>query len=291
MTGDVVRRRAGGRGRAPGGLVRLLAHTDPVALTGIALSVLLSVTLDLTNAATGVESLLAGLMGITISLLVDSLARAERRFHLRALLDGPRWLAEGTPPVVTALREATEEHAGTRVAAEARRRFEEFRLEAEQLAAGRISRPGDDDEDLLAATRDCVRRLDAVTNVVPRVGGELAWWHGEIGRRYWDENLAALDRGVRVTRIFVYAQMSEELSRLVSVQRGAGVRVGLLPLGVVGARLHGNLAVWDGTSCWEARMSAHGEITENLFSVRATDVDRLTRAFERCAGVASYQDG
>ena len=66
-----------------------MAHTDPVALIGITLSIALSVALDLTNAASGVESLLAGLMGITISLRVDSLARAERRFHLRTLLDGP----------------------------------------------------------------------------------------------------------------------------------------------------------------------------------------------------------
>ncbi len=291
MVGDVLRRGAGRRGRSSGGMVRLLAHTDPVALTGIALSVLLSITLDLTNLATGVESLLAGLMGITISLLVDSLARGERRFQLRTLLEGPPWLAQATPPVVAALRTAAEAHAGTRVAAEARRRFEEFRQEAEQLAAGRISRPGDDDEDLLGATRDCVRRLDAVTNVVPRTGGELAWWRGEIGRRYWDANVAALARGVAVTRIFVYVNPSEELSRLVAEQRRAGVRVGLLQVGVVGPRWHGNLAVWDGTSCWEARMSPYGEVTEHIFSVCPPDVERLSRAFDRCAAAATYQDG
>lgn len=288
MAGEAMRRRARGRPGPAENLVRLVAHTDPVALVGISLSILLSVTLDLTNAATGVESLLAGLMGITISLVLDSLARAERRFHLRTLLDGPPWLVRATPQVAGALREAAERHAGTRVAAEAQRRFEEFRRQAEQLAAGRIIRPGDDDEDLVGATRDCAREMFGLTNVMPRVSGELSWWRGDVGRRYWEANVAALARGVRITRVFVYATLSPELSELVEAQRRAGVRVGLLPIGAVSPHLHVNLAVWDGSSCWEGRMTAHGEISENEFSVHPADVERLTRVFRSCADVATF---
>lgn len=290
MAGDLVRRQSRGRAAAADGFARLVAHTDPVALIGIALSVFLSVTLDLTGAATGVESLLAGLMGITISLLVDSLARAERRFHLRTLLDGPSWLVHTTPLLAGAVREAAEQHAGTRVATEARRRYEEFRLAAEQLAAGRIIRPGDDDEDLVGATGECTAQLVGLTNVMPRVSGELSWWQGEVGRRYWEANVAALARGVRITRIFIYATLSDELRDLVETQRRAGVRVGLLPHGAVSPQLHVNLAVWDSTSCWEARMTAHGEISEHQFSVNRSDVERLDRVFQLCAAAASFTD-
>ncbi|MER7335363.1 MULTISPECIES: hypothetical protein [unclassified Micromonospora] len=289
MAGDVLRRHPRERVGSARGLVRLFVHTDPVALIGIALSISLSVTLDLTNAATGVESLLAGLMGITISLLVDSLARAERRFHLRTLLEGPPWLVHGVPPLVTAAREAVEAHPGTRVAEEARRRFERFRVETEQLRAGRIVRPGDDYEDLLAGLADCVRYLDAVTHVMPRVSGELSWWHSDIGRAYWAANLEALERGVRITRIFVHAGVSDELSELVETQRRAGVRAGLLRWGSVRPDLHVNLALWDGTSAWEPTMSAHGEITLNQFSVNPGDLERLRTAFATCAREATYQ--
>ncbi|MFI7609056.1 hypothetical protein ACIBTV_28615 [Micromonospora sp. NPDC049366] len=290
MAGDTVRRRFKGRGDSSDGLVRLVAHTDPVALVGITVSIALTLMLDLTNAASGVESLLAGLMGITISLLVDSLARAERRFHLRTLLDGPPWLVRTTTQLAEAMREAVDQHAGTRVAAEAQQRYEQFRLEAEQFAQGRIIRRGDEDEDLIGATRSCVRRLDALTNVVPRVSGELSWWRSEIGRRYWETNRAALERGVRITRVFVYVRLTDDLSELVEQQRRAGVRVGLLPLGVVSPQLHVNLAIWDGSSCWEARMTAHGEIGENQFSVNASDVSRLTRVFDICKNAATFQD-
>ncbi|MEH1169932.1 hypothetical protein V6V47_31585 [Micromonospora sp. CPCC 205539] len=290
MAGGTVRRRFKERGDSSDGFVRLVAHTDPVALIGITLAIALSVILDLTNAASGVESLLAGLMGITISLLVDSLARAERRFHLRTLLDGPPWLVRTTTELAGAMREAAEQHAGTRVAVEAQRRYEQFRMEAEQLADGRIVRRGDEDEDLVGATRSCVRRLDALTNVMPRVSGELSWWRSEIGRRYWETNRAALERGVQITRVFVYATLTDELSELVERQRQAGARVGLLPFGVVSPQLHVNLAVWDGSSCWEARMTAHGEIGENQFSVNRADVSRLTRIFDLCVNAATFQD-
>ncbi|MBM0234438.1 hypothetical protein JNW91_22925 [Micromonospora sp. STR1_7] len=290
MARDVVRRQFRASGGTSDGFARLVAHTDPVALVGITLSITLSVILDLSNAASGVESLLAGLMGITISLLVDSLARAERRFHLRTLLDGPPWLVRTTTELAGAMREAAEQHAGTRVATEAQRRYEQFRLEAEQLAEGRIIRRGDEDEDLVGATRSCVQRLDALTNVMPRVSGELSWWRSEIGRRYWEANRAALDRGVQITRVFVYVTLTDELSALVRQQREAGARVGLLPFGVVSPQLHVNLTVWDGSSCWEARMTAHGEIGENQFSVNRRDVDRLTRVFDLCANAATFQD-
>jgi hypothetical protein len=278
------------RGRPRGTVARLVAHTDPVALVGITLSISLSVILDLTNAASGVESLLAGLMGITISLLVDSLARAERRFHLRTLLDGPPWLVRTTTELAGSMRDAAEQHAGTRVAVEAQRRYEQFRLEAAQLAEGRIIRRGDEDEDLVGATRTCLRRLDGLTNVMPRVSGELSWWRSEIGRRYWEANVEALQRGVQITRVFVYATLSDELSALVEKQRAAGARVGLLPLGVVSPHLHVNLTLWDGSSCWEARMTAHGEIAENTFSVNRGDIDRLTRVFDLCVSAATFRD-
>jgi hypothetical protein len=288
MTGDSLRRRPESRTASTRGLIRLIAHTDPVAIIGIGLSVALSVALDLSGAASGVESLLAGLMGTTISLLVDSLARAERRFHLRTLMEGAPWLTSAISPIVEGTREAIENYPGTRVAVEARRRFDRIRADTEQLRAGRIVRPAGDYQDLVGATRSCTSRLDALTNVMPRASGELSWWTSDFGRHYWRVNLDAIARGVRITRIFAYVAMTEQLAELLDEQRTAGVRVGLLPWGTVDRSLHLNLTIWDGTASWEGRMSAHGEITENLFSVGDADLDRLVNAFETCENVAAF---
>ncbi|MGC4773025.1 hypothetical protein ACLQ25_29135 [Micromonospora sp. DT44] len=189
MTRDGARPRRGG-GASASGFLRLVAHTDAVALVGITLSITLSVLLDLTGAASGVESL----------------------------------------------------------------------------------------------------RLDALTNAMPRASGELSWWRSEIGRRYWEANVEALRLGVRITRVFVYATLTDEVSDLAGRQRAAGARVGLLPFGAVGPHLLVNLTLWDSSSWWEARMTAHGEIGENQFSVNRADVERLTRVFDACASVATFED-
>ncbi|WP_167517578.1 hypothetical protein, partial [Micromonospora orduensis] len=64
----------------------------------------------------------------------------------------------------------------------------------------------------------------------------------------------------------------------------------LLPWGVVEASRHVNLTLWDGAACWEGGMSAHGEITENQFSVNAADLARLTDVFEACVEAATVLD-
>ncbi|MFK3985684.1 hypothetical protein ACI2K4_35645 [Micromonospora sp. NPDC050397] len=289
MTAYRVRRRANPSGGPARRLARLVPHTDPVAVTGIGLSIALSVALDLTGAASGVESLLAGLLGTTVSLLVDSMARAERRFELRTLVAGTPWMNEALGPIVAGTREAIEHYPGTPVAAEARSRFDRFRIETEHLRTGRIVRSGDDYRDLAGAVRDCVTRLDAMANVAPRTG-EASWWSTDFGRYYWTLNLDALARGVRISRIFGYHTYSDELRELVETQRRAGVRVGLLPYGTVDRSLDLNLAVWDGTSAWQGRTGPHGEISENVFSVNPDDLDRLVAAFRTCERAATFTD-
>ncbi|RKR86789.1 hypothetical protein BDK92_1055 [Micromonospora pisi] len=288
MTGYRVPERVARNVRPARRLVRLISHTDPVAVTGIGLSVALSIALDVTGAASGVESLLAGLLGTTISLLVDSIARSERRFELRGLVAGTPWMTEALAPIVTGTREAIERYPQTPVAAEARARFDRIRIETEHLRTGRIIRPGTDYRDLVGAMRDCVDQVHAMANVAPPAGGESSWWSSDIGRYYWTLNLEALARGVRITRIFGYHEYTDEFRELVDDQRRAGVRVGLLPYGTVDRSLDLNLAIWDGTSAWEARMSPHGEIIENIFSVNSDDLGRLLVAYRTCARAATF---
>lgn len=287
MTAYRVRRRADRGGGSARRLARLVSHTDPVAVTGIGLSITLSVALDVTGAASGVESLLAGLLGTTISLLVDSMARAERRFELRALVAGTPWMNEALGPIVAGTREAIERFPRTPVEAEARSRFDRFRVETEHLRTGRIIRPGEDYRDLAGGVRDCAARFDAMANVAPRAG-EPSWWSTDFGRYYWSLNLEALARGVRISRIFGYHTYTDELRELVENQRRAGVRVGLLPYGTVDRSLDLNLAIWDGTSVWQGRTGPHGEISENVLSVNPDDLDRLVTAYRTCERAATF---
>src|SRR5437763_12988405 len=103
--------------------LRVGAYVDPIALVGMALSIVVSIVLDLTNAATGVESFLACLMGITISLVLDSTVRAERRFRIRSMIETTPWLSEVLAPLAASTARIEHRYAGTPIAAEARARY------------------------------------------------------------------------------------------------------------------------------------------------------------------------
>jgi hypothetical protein len=258
---------------------RLSRLADPIAVVGIAISVALALSLDLTDAASGVESLLAGMMGATITLVIDLGARAERRFHLRGQLESAEWIGPAVKPVLDHAEAIGRTYPDSEVSAEARRRFRLLATELDGLRHGRISRPHGDCEYLIGGAQSCRDRIDAVTNIHP--GGEhgTGWWSSEVGRRYWQANLAALARGVAVTRVFVYSRPTDGLRALVDTQLAAGVTVVLLPRPGTDPALRLNMAMFDDRTAWEARMSADGEIVENLFYVCDGEVDRLRTAF------------
>src|SRR5436305_9975449 len=266
--------------------LRVGAYVDPIALVGMALSIVVSIVLDLTNAASGVESFLACLMGITISLVLDATVRAERRFRMRDLIEATPWLGDLLMPLVTTTIDIERQYTGTPIAAEARIRYARLGDQLDELRHGRIVRPGADYEYLLASTHRCRYTLDAVTNVVagPSARG-VGWWASDIGRRYWQANLDALGR-VRMTRIFIYTTMTAELQELMAEQERAGVRVGQVPADAIDPALRLNLAIWDGASAWEARLNAGGEIVGNLYTVNRGDLARLSEAFTACARAA-----
>ena len=193
--------RRSGRSRKGSSVSRVGPYVDPIALTGVILSIIVSVALDLTGAASGVESFLACLMGITLSLVLDSTVRAERRYRIRELVDGAPWLAESLVPLADATGEVQRRYPGTPIAAAGQAGYARLGEELEDLRHGRIVRPRGDYEHLLQATRDCRQSLLGVTNVLVELPGRgLAWWRDDIGRQYWQANLDALARGVRIER-------------------------------------------------------------------------------------------
>jgi hypothetical protein len=276
------RRHSGG-----GSLLRISAYADPVALVGIALSIVGSIVLDLTNAASGVESFLACLMGITISLVLDSTVRAERRFRIRGMIEATPWLGDVLPPLAAATTDIERRYGDSPIAAEARRCYGRLGEQLDELRHGRIVRPRGDYEHLLASTRTCHHTLQAVTNVLAQLPrGGVGWWTSDIGRHYWQVNLDALGNGVRIKRVFVYTAMTDELNQLVAEQENAGVVVGLVQADALDPGLWHNLAIWDGTSAWEARLNAGGEIVGNIFTVNEADLTRLSKTFHTCERAA-----
>lgn len=69
----------------------------------------------------------------------------------------------------------------------------------------------------------------AKRSIKATTGGDVRFWESEYGKRYFESNLAAIKRGVEITRVFV--QPVADLQKIVGVlgeQQKAGIRVYLV---------------------------------------------------------------
>ncbi|WP_305785498.1 DUF6879 family protein [Symbioplanes lichenis] len=103
------------------------------------------------------------------------------------------------------------------------------------LAAGQeVFYDGEDREFLLTLARGTTRSLDAICWAMNAQGegSGTGFWLSDLGARYLDLQRAAVRRGVVVRRIFIVESAGltpgTELSRIVAMQRSAGIQVRLL---------------------------------------------------------------
>ncbi|WP_018351851.1 hypothetical protein [Longispora albida] len=271
---------------------KLSSLVDPVALVGIVISIALSIILEVSKVANTAEAILVGLAGMTISLTLDSVARAERRFELRGLIEAAPWLRPTFVSLSKETKEVLEIYPDGPVAQEVLHRYERLRNEIGELHQGRIYRPRGDDEYLMVPMQQCERELIAVTNiqsttVVPAI---MDWWHTGIGPQYWAENVRAMqERSVRISRVFIYAEMTPELEEVIATQRAHGARVGAVPRSALDPYCHVNFALWDDRRAWEAQMNAHGEIIRTVFTLNRLDIARLRSIFRTCEQAAQFR--
>jgi hypothetical protein len=270
---------------------RLLKLVDPIVVVGIVVSVALAVGMDVWGGASDVESLLAGLIGTNITLALDGMARAERQFRLRRDIESVEWLGSAITPVVEYTRDIAVRYPSSAVLVEARQKFQKLTTDLDTLRYGRISRPGNDYEHLINWVNSCQTQVEAITNILPDGAGSPDWWASDIGRQYWQANLAALKRGVMVNRVFIYTELTDGLSDLMKTQRSAGVKVTSLPCATTDPAQRLNIAIFDNNTAWEARMNARGEIIENIYHVDNREVERLRQVFRHCESKAPPRAG
>ena len=256
---------------------------DPITVGGIVISLLVSVGLVFFDVTDGILGFIIGLLITILSLLVQHMYDSRSRSELGHSLRASQWLRDDIAHLATASSRMIAEFGNTEITDEARARFASLRREITGLERGTIERAGDNYDDLLDATEKAKFRIIGVTNISQIDDSDAqAWWSGGIGKSYWKANLAAMDRGVTITRIFIYRTMNESLEELMRVQTAAGVEVRMLRSDDIEPAKHTNLTVWDGEKAWEPRMNARGVIVNNLFHLNSYEVTRLVGQFRAC---------
>jgi len=96
-------------------------------------------------------------------------------------------------------------------------------------------------------------RFDAAENSIYLTNIDhthLDWWQSEEGRKYWQANLNALDRGVDIERVFIYDTLTPALENLIrehatTVSNGRRIEVLAVQKDVLPDELRADIAIWD----------------------------------------------
>jgi hypothetical protein len=114
----------------------------------------------------------------------------------------------------------------------------------------------------------------------------LDWWHSEEGRKYWQANLNALDRGVHIERVFIYDTLTPELDTLICEQakatkNGRVIDVYAVQKDLLPDELRADIAIWDESFTYQVELNSDGKPITNRYSVNDADVASRMSMYKR----------
>jgi len=251
---------------------------DRLVVAGTSISVITAVVAALVTkpGEAVVLGIAIGLGGTVLSVQLSIVSKIDQSSQLDGLVAAVPWLRQ----IVLAIAEAS-------VSIEQEARLEPFREAAQKelqqcsatlhgIARGQLrARVG---EGILSRkteeTRNEILAVSIQDMDVPR-------WVSDLGRKYWRANIAALARGVKIERVFVYREWTEELARIVDEQVERGVLAYKVERSVVVPdELIIDMAVWDRAFTYQFELNSEGIPINNLYSVNEADVARRIEQFE-----------
>ncbi|WP_253236222.1 hypothetical protein [Paractinoplanes aksuensis] len=230
------------------------------------------------------------LVAVTIELILR-LARGEE--HRDTISELIRSLDRLPPTAYPLARRVLAAYAGAVVSTEnsiyqdaLRAHAQESAIWLERVSAGELELDvGTESIELL---QDSVQNCKLSLRGITIASQDLDWWQSEGGRRYWEANIEAIKRGVKIQRIFIDgAGFPEarlpELTDLMKEQKAAGVSVFSIRLGQV-APLDDperDITIFDDQMVHEVTDSATGVPTRVTFRRKRDATRRAATHFER----------
>lgn len=123
----------------------------------------------------------------------------------------------------------------------------------------------------------------------------IDWWYSEEGRKYWQANLNALDRGVHVERVFIYDTLTPQLDTLIceqatANQNGQRIDVYAVQKDVLPDELRADIAIWDESFTYQVELNSDGKPINNRYSVNDADVAYRMSMYKRIRSQAHKVD-
>lgn len=238
-------------------------------------------------------SLICSLVAFAITLLLELISRLSELSRtvsrslelLRIFASRPPWLFHLTEECVQAADKTLDTFDHEILHEAARRYLQSCRDNLDELSRGYMRVSADDKRLSLLAIRGTTKRIRAVSIVRT----DLPTWFTPSGERYLAANEAAVGRGVRVERIFIHDQMSDDLLRLIRRLQAMNSHVYLLKTERVPVEKRIDMVLFDDAFAVETRTNAEGVFVENQFSANISDIQKRSADFEFLLGIAEEQ--
>jgi hypothetical protein len=129
---------------------------------------------------------------------------------------------------------------------------------------------------MIEAVREAKKSVKAVSHI------NIIWWVGELGVKFLEENRRAVERGVRVERVFITSEeMNAELLDLINKQLEFGVKVYVASEKNVPRSIRQNLVICDDVLITEPRFNLEGTTQGGIISTAEYDVSRVRKMWDR----------
>lgn len=267
-------------------------YIDFFVIVGTILSVLLSILLYFRG--TSVElSLLVGLIGVVVALVLDLFKRIfelseaiNRRFiFLERLTQQPRWLYESIEAVTLSFEVINNEIAKPLFKDAGEEALYIFRDKVEDLGRGVLRVNSNEKQTLLHAVRNAQKEILATS----LVHADLASWLTPSGSRYINENALAVERGVRVERVFIYREVTEDLERLCNNLKEKGCIIWMISEEKLPQEKQIDMVLFDRSMIYTASPSHESAVGEYEFSVRPSTIKRGIATFNFILGLSEQR--
>jgi hypothetical protein len=266
--------------------LRIAELLDPVIIIGVLFSIGLSIVLYFVGVDT-ITSVIIGLSGTTISLLLDLLARGKQleklvleTFGLSSDLNADSWAKERLVEIIQSWKKILEADYHPLLLQIAKLRTQDARDDLVAIASGEIVTDATENRLLAVVVEEAKSSVKAASMV------SLDFYNSSAGQKYLKINYEAVKRGVNLTRIFIVDELTTEKAHLMNEMVKNGIDVWSVMENLVPDELISAFVISDDYLVWTTEFTPDMQFREHHISIKSEDVLRNSNKFDNLKWLA-----
>ena len=267
--------------------MNILKSIDKFMLSGFAFSVILSFGLYIVGVDT-ISSVIIGLLGTILTVQLDQVARMENAILKDKLsvqtykkIENATLFTNALFRIIDKSNIISESITNSTFQARALLEIEKLRDFLDALSKGQLLTGFRENEIILSLMEGSENEF-IVTS--PSLVDDN-WWDTPMGEKFWQANVAAIKRRVKITRIFLFETetLNDDQKKRMKQHQLAGVNVLWITIEQIPVDFRISAGVFDNNVGYQLNQAADGSVSDYVFTIDQSSVRKLTNKLERLA--------